>query len=131
MYPSFRSFVTTALRIPLKTTRSRGLDCQVDCPGTVWKTETTDTSPSQVFLSRTCPEHGEHTVCISSDARFYWLAKGNSDCGNACACAADPAGATGTLGRNATVSETDTIETISTCLALIEIVDSCNLTWPI
>jgi hypothetical protein len=34
-------------------------------------------------MSRACPEHGEKTVCISSDARFYWISKGNPKTPNA------------------------------------------------
>lgn len=38
-------------------------------------------------------------------------------------------GSSGTLGRNA-FSKENTVEKLSTCLALIEIVDSCNLSCP-
>ncbi len=81
-------------------------------------------------MSRTCPDHGVHDACLASDARFYWLAQGDptNACGDACACAADPSGAAGTLGRNA--GKAGTPELLSTCLALIEIVDSCNLACP-
>ena len=84
-----------------------------------------------VYLTRECPDHGEHTACISSDARFYWLAKGDpaNACGPGCACSADPAGRDGTLGRNAAATD-PAVEVLSTCLALIEIVDSCNLACP-
>ena len=33
-------------------------------------------------LKKTCTEHGETTVCIASDARFYWQSKGKPE--NAC-----------------------------------------------
>lgn len=116
-------------RTLLKNTTSRCPLCNVSSPAGVWQT---DESPSRVLLSRTCPEHGSTTVCISSDARFYWLAKGSDDnrCGDACACAADPSGLTGTLGKNAFAEKDATVEQLSTCLALIEIVDSCNLACP-
>jgi uncharacterized radical SAM superfamily Fe-S cluster-containing enzyme len=109
-----------------------------------------------VFLRRTCPQHGEASVCIASDARFYWLAQGKP--GNACGCGAagDPPGTAsshkfsfpgsplpglaccasdgspaGTLGRNAEPGDALGIqEKLSTCLALIEIVRSCNLACP-
>ena len=117
----------------LKTTTSRCPECHRECPAVVWKS---DGSPAKVHLTRKCPEHGSATVCLSSDARFYWLAKGSDQnragengCGAGCACAVDPEGATGTLGRNAYAKER-TVETLSTCLALIEIVDSCNLACP-
>ncbi|MBK1853882.1 radical SAM protein [Verrucomicrobiaceae bacterium 5K15] len=119
--PSFRTH--------LKHTRSRCPVCHDLCPAEVWKTNAT---PSKVYLTRTCPEHGEASMCISSDARFYWMSKGSDD--NACcgsgACCADPTGNDGTLGRNALAEKGQTVETLSTCLALIEIVDSCNLACP-
>ena len=111
--------------------------------------------PSKVFLKRNCQLHGETSVCIASDARFYWLAKGapeNSCCGSdsegGCVAgrnspsaanlnllmgnafsAADNSVA-GTLGRNAGGKGDAPFEKLSTCLALIEIVNSCNLACP-
>jgi uncharacterized radical SAM superfamily Fe-S cluster-containing enzyme len=112
--------------------------------------------PPKVFLRRTCAEHGENSSCIASDARFYWLAKGRpenerptlsplskhswdfgaanprcspaAESGQAC-CAADGR-AVGTLGRNAAGHGEGPFEKLSTCLALIEIVNSCNLACP-
>lgn len=112
----------------LKHTTSRCPECHTSAPAEVWKTKG---SPSKVFLSRTCAEHGEFTACICSDARFYWLAKGDPSnaCGASCACSSDPAGITGSLGRNANAKD-PSVEVLSTCLALIEIVDSCNLACP-
>lgn len=117
-----------SLKETLKQTISRCPTCQADVPAEVWKTTGT---PAKVYLTRTCPDHGEATACIASDARFYWLAKGNptNACGAGCACSADPAGVTGTLGRNADATVPE-VEVLSTCLALIEIVDSCNLACP-
>ena len=82
-------------------------------------------------LRRTCAEHGMAMAVISSDARFYWLASGdpqNACCGGQCSSAegARP----GTLGSNAVASVDGTMEKLSTCLALIEIVHSCNLACP-
>jgi uncharacterized radical SAM superfamily Fe-S cluster-containing enzyme len=139
----------------LKQTRSRCPICHASCPAEVRHVPGT---PAQVFLHRSCPVHGRATVCIASDARFYWLAKGNSEnstlgvhpsgccaprsgkidtlkggrlaqsSGNAC-CAADGSIA-GTLGRNAQGRGDAPFEKLSTCLALIEIVNSCNLSCP-
>jgi uncharacterized radical SAM superfamily Fe-S cluster-containing enzyme len=97
----------------------------------VWRIEG---RPAKVFLKRTCPAHGEATVCIASDARFYWLAKGNPEnangsCGGSACCASDGSTA-GTLGRNVSGRGNGPFEKLSTCLALIEIVNSCNLTCP-
>lgn len=112
----------------LKQTTSRCPECRQPAPAEVWKTTGT---PAKVYLTRTCAVHGEHTACLASDARFYWLAKGDpaNACGPGCACSADPTGKDGTLGRNAAVTD-PAVEVLSTCLALIEIVDSCNLACP-
>ncbi|MGC4015776.1 MAG: radical SAM protein [Luteolibacter sp.] len=112
----------------LKHTTSRCPVCHRPAAAEVWKNTG---SPSKVFLTRTCPEHGTHDACISSDARFYWLAQGDPSnaCGPGCACSADPSGIAGTLGKNANATS-NAVEILSTCLALIEIVDSCNLTCP-
>jgi 7,8-dihydro-6-hydroxymethylpterin dimethyltransferase len=124
----FKNMIFPTLKETLKQTLSRCPTCQIEVPAEVWKTTGT---PAKVYLSRSCPDHGEATACIASDARFYWLAKGNPSnaCGASCACSADPAGVTGTLGRNADASVPE-VEVLSTCLALIEIVDSCNLACP-
>jgi len=114
----------------LKRTSSRCPVCHALCPAEVWRTG--GVLP-KVFLKRTCPEHGEASVCIASDARFYWLAQGttaNSCCGGQ-ACRASDAVPAGTLGRNAMPGEAiGVMEKLSTCLALIEIVHSCNLSCP-
>jgi len=89
----------------------------------------------QVFLTRTCLTHGEFSACIASDARFYWLAQGKEEnrdgscCGGGGCCTADGKTA-GTVGRNAEGRGENPIEVLSTCLALIEIVNSCNLACP-
>ena len=127
----------------LKRTTSRCTICHAPCPAEVWRTGV----PSKVFLKRTCPDHGETSVCISSDARFYWLSKGRPE--NSCCDGSSPGSATlspsdgargccsadgsnaGTLGRNADPGDAlGVMEKLSTCLALIEIVDSCNLSCP-
>ncbi|HTD85896.1 MAG TPA: radical SAM protein, partial [Candidatus Binatia bacterium] len=115
----------------LKRTSSRCPVCHVPCPAEVWKTAE---RPPKVFLRRTCPTHGEFSACIASDARFYWLAKGNPANANGCcggtACCAADGSTSGTLGRNAKARGDAPFETLSTCLALIEIVRSCNLSCP-
>ena len=121
----------------LKRTTSRCPVCHASCPAEVWRT---GVRPAKVFLKRVCPEHGEASVCIASDARFYWLAKGNPANANGCcdgsrtsvgdACCASDGSVAGTLGRNALAPRDAPFETLSTCLALIEIVRSCNLACP-
>ncbi|HWD93216.1 MAG TPA: radical SAM protein [Verrucomicrobiae bacterium] len=115
----------------LKRTISRCPVCHTSCPAEVWRTGGIS---SKVFLKRTCPEHGETSVCVASDARFYWLAKGKAGNSGGCApnscCSADGS-SSGTLGRNAEPGEAlGVMEKLSTCLALIEIVHSCNLSCP-
>ncbi len=112
----------------LKETRSRCPVCHASCPATVRKVSGT---PEKIHLFRTCPDHGSFDVCISSDARFYWLSKGSGACCGGGACCAGDGGKDGTLGRNADPGEALGLqEKLSTCLALIEIVDSCNLACP-
>ncbi len=115
----------------LKRTKSRCPVCRVECPGEVWKIG--DAKKQRVVMRRRCAEHGEGEVCIASDARFYWLAQGdpqNACCGGG-ACSAGDGAVRGTLGRNAAPGEAaGKVEKLSTCLALIEIVTSCNLACP-
>ncbi len=123
----------------LKRTVSRCLTCHEPAPAEVWRVG------GEVHLRRTCPAHGEATVVVASDARFYWLAQGRPEnsccggrvgnCGNSDASGkalrASDGAVAGTLGRNAAAVAGETpFETLSTCLALIEIVDSCNLACP-
>ena len=115
----------------LKRTTSRCSVCHAPCPAEVWRTG--GISP-KVFLKRFCPEHGEAGVCLATDARFYWLAKGKSEnacCGSGPACRASDQAPTGTLGRNADPGDAlGVMEKLATCLCLIEIVNSCNLSCP-
>ena len=116
----------------LKRTTSRCPVCHAPCPAEVWRTG--GLAP-KVFLKRTCAEHGEASVCIASDARFYWLAKGkaeNACCSGSSTCCQSADGSNpGTLGRNANPGDAlGVMEKLSTCLALIEIVNSCNLSCP-
>ena len=127
---SVLAFVSETL---LKRTKSRCPVCRAECPAEVWKIG--DAKQQRVFLRRRCAQHGEAQVCIASDARFYWLAQGDPQ--NACcggnACSASDGVVRGTLGRNAAApseNQKSKIENLSTCLALIEIVNSCNLACP-
>ena len=131
----------------LKRTTTRCPVCRRPVPGEVWRE---GVRPSKVFLRRTCPEHGDFSACLASDARFYWLAKGSDS--NACCpgpaeiatrdapsmthptsstrCCTAEGTVSGSLGRNAIRHGEEPFETLSTCLALIEIVHSCNLACP-
>ncbi len=113
----------------LKRTTSRCPVCHAPCPADVVKRE------GKVYLERVCAAHGEFSACIASDSRFYWLAIGDeknregSCCSGGSCCSANGETA-GTLGKNAAGRGDNPIETLSTCLALIEIVNSCNLACP-
>ena len=110
----------------LKTTTSRCPVCQKTLSAEVWRTAG---FPPKVLLKRRCPDHGSFEAVVASDARFYWLAKGR-ECGIEGCCSADGSSA-GTLGRNADPGMALGLqEKLSTCLALIEIVNSCNLACP-
>ncbi len=114
----------------LKATTSRCPVCRRPCPAQVWKRASTDGQTS-VWMVRRCAEHGEAEACLATDARFYWLAQGdprNQCCGGG-ACSASDGEVRGVLGRNA-AAQGGECETLSTCLALIEIVNSCNLACP-
>ncbi len=83
-------------------------------------------------MYRECDEHGETVSLLSSDARFYWLSRGSQ--GNCCggvACRASDDQPAGTLGRNAGCGGDEPFETLSTCVALIELVPTCNLACPV
>lgn len=115
----------------LKQTTGRCPICHAPCPAEVWKVP--EDGHDAIYLQRACPEHGIVSNCISSDARFYWLAQGdpqNACCDGTACCAGD--GLDGTLGRNAQPASPGEakFESLSTCLALIEIVNSCNLACP-
>ena len=107
----------------LKETTSRCTVCFKECPAQVVRVD------NSIFLVRHCTVHGQQSFCISSDARFYWLSKGASSCSGEACCAANK-DITAPLGKNAFKDGSATIESLSTCLALIEIVNSCNLPCP-
>ncbi len=117
----------------LKQTTSRCVVCRKPKPAQVVKI--VRSGREQVVMRRNCPCHGAQEYVLASDARFYWLAQGdpsNTSCGCGPTCApAGSGGKQGYLGANATDgARFGTIEKLSTCLALIEIVDSCNLACP-
>jgi uncharacterized radical SAM superfamily Fe-S cluster-containing enzyme len=110
----------------LKHTTSRCPQCLLPCNATVEERD------GKVYMDRICLRHGPSSACIASDARFYWLAQGkdgNRCCpGGSCSTAQGKPG--GTLGKNILGRNQSPFETLSTCLALIEIVNSCNLSCP-
>ena len=120
----------------LKRTTSRCPVCQAAVPADVVRS---GSAPGRVWLDRHCPVHGSRRAVIASDSRFYWLSRGTSGedgqpgacgCAGGGACRASDGEVAGTLGRNAGSEARGLFEKLSTCLALIEVVDSCNLSCP-
>jgi uncharacterized radical SAM superfamily Fe-S cluster-containing enzyme len=99
----------------LKTTASRCPVCLEVIPADVWDRD------GRVVMTKTCTAHGDFEVTLARDARYYHLARGRrseaSCCRPSCGCNEDEAAR-------------DPFEVLSTCVALIEIVDSCNLACP-
>lgn len=121
--------------VPLKRTLSRCPVCNKAVMADVVKTAVGEYG--QVVMRRYCDVHGRYESVIASDARFYWLALGNPDnrqeggCGCGTTCFSAGGGKGGNLGKNATdETRKGVIDQLSTCIALIEIVDSCNLACP-
>ncbi|MAS92558.1 MAG: radical SAM protein [Verrucomicrobiales bacterium] len=117
----------------LKETKSICPVCRGSVPAKVYSRD------DEVWMRKECPQCGEADTRISTDARFYWLSTGAREeksgncCDSSCGCATPVSGNyVGFLGQNAIrpIPKTDPIEVMSTCLALIEIVDSCNLACP-
>lgn len=70
-------------------------------------------SDGRVFLRKSCPDHGNFDVLINSARRLYY-----ESCGAGCACQTAP-------GHSDTM-----VDSAATCIALIELVESCNLSCP-
>ena len=111
----------------IKLTRSRCPTCRTEVPARVVERD------GSVFMEKECAEHGAFDVMLQRDARWYFESHGDpANAGGACCgpqgCCAptETAGATSSAGGVAV----DPFERLSTCVALIEIVDSCNLTCP-
>ncbi len=107
----------------IKLTKSRCPACRAEIPARVIE------RGGQVVMEKECPAHGPFAVVLQGDAKWYYESHGdpaNAGAGGACCgpdgCCAPAPGASAAL--------TDPFEQLSTCIALIEIVDSCNLTCP-
>lgn len=113
----------------LKRARSRCPVCHADIAAEVLERD------GRIHMSKLCEVHGRFEVLLARDARFYHLAQGVPENSSCCA----GGGCCGTkgqkLGREAASVDRvapalDQFERLSTCIALIEIVDSCNLKCP-
>ncbi|MHC4948699.1 MAG: radical SAM protein, partial [Planctomycetota bacterium] len=97
----------------LKRTTSRCPTCLAAIPADVLERE------GRVVIVKSCPDHGASEVTLASDRRFYHVSHGPRTDDGGCGCA----GTCADGGR-------DPFEVLSTCVALIEIVDDCNLACP-
>lgn len=111
----------------LKQTLTRCPHCQVEVPGEVWRE---GGFPGRVLMRRVCPVHGATETVLASDSRFYWVSTGDEANRSCCRSASPVDSREATLGRNARGRGDAPFETLSTCIALIEIVRSCNLACP-
>lgn len=102
----------------IKRTTSRCPTCLAAIPADVFKTA------AGVFMHKACPDHGSFAVRLATDPTYYYHSLGDRTCGSACACHGTDS------HTDATSTSADPFDTLSTCIALIEIVDSCNLTCP-
>lgn len=107
----------------LKRTLSCCPVCVAEIPAELFE------SGGRVVMRKACPAHGDFDVLIARDSRYYYDSRGSSSCGSGCGCG--PANAVKNSVAEATAGPTiDPFEVLSTCIALIEIVDSCNLKCP-
>jgi 7,8-dihydro-6-hydroxymethylpterin dimethyltransferase len=121
------------LHTVIKRTTSKCSVCRKLVPGTV--VSVPDGDKEKVVMRRNCPDHGLQSFVIASDSRFYWHSAGhpsNAGCGDGCGCeSVSSRGKPATLGRNALEAlKHGIIEKLSTCTALIELVDTCNMRCP-
>lgn len=91
----------------IKQTTSLCPVCRMQIPAEVFESE------GRVYLRKRCAQHGPFEVLINSDRNLYY-----ESCGSGCAC------------QTAPTHSDDIVEKSATCIALIEIVESCNLKCP-
>ncbi len=108
----------------------------------------------KVYLRKTCEEHGVFDVLINSDERYYYDSRGANSaentsggegrCSSGCGCGPGELGEPGEPGESVSRNpnpgaprggggvghDSGIVETSSTCIGLIEIVESCNLRCP-
>jgi len=97
------------------------------------------TRGGKVYQRKTCADHGTFDVLVNSDERYYYDSRGVNSaantssgegcCSSGCGCGPLDFAASRTTsgggGHDPTI-----VETSSTCIGLIEIVESCNLRCP-
>lgn len=104
---------------PIKETRSRCPVCRADISASIIERD------GRIVMQKRCPQHGSFEVTLAKDKRFWHDSRGAANNGGSCC------GGGGCCGGTSTATtSSDPFDTLSTCIALIEIVDSCNLTCP-
>ncbi|MCH8823816.1 MAG: radical SAM protein [Planctomycetes bacterium] len=102
----------------LKRTISRCPKCLASIPAEVIQRD------GQVVMLKKCNDHGRFETVLANDPRFYHLSQGSPDnaacCESTCDCSS----------TQQADQDHDPFEVLSSCVALIEIVDSCNLKCP-
>ena len=98
----------------LKSTTSRCPVCLAQIPAEITR------RGDAVVMTKRCPAHGAFEATLAADHTRYYASQGSGAC-------CDPAsGCCAPANPNAI----DPFERLSTCVALIEIVESCNLSCP-
>jgi len=98
----------------LKSTTSRCPVCLAQIPADITR------RGESVVMTKHCPAHGAFEATLAADHTRYYASQGSGAC-------CDPAsGCCAPANPNAA----DPFERLSTCVALIEIVESCNLSCP-
>lgn len=108
-------------RREIKETQSRCPVCNAAVQARVFAQD------GRVFMEKTCAAHGAFRVLVARHERWYFESHGAGACCSpgASGCCGDAAAAVPERTHGG-----DPFEVLSTCIALIEIVDSCNLTCP-
>ncbi len=111
----------------IKRTASRCPQCLDKIPAAIHERD------GRVVMLKSCPDHGDFEVTLAADRRFYYLAtgsRGQPSCGDRTSSIGASGGGCDCSTEASSGRADDPFEVLSTCLALIEIVDSCNLTCP-
>ncbi len=103
----------------LKSTTSRCPVCLAQIPAEITR------RGDAVVMTKHCPAHGAFEATLAADHTRYYASQGSG----ACCSPADGANGGGCCAP-ANPNAADPFERLSTCVALIEIVESCNLSCP-
>jgi uncharacterized radical SAM superfamily Fe-S cluster-containing enzyme len=110
----------------IKSTESRCPVCLARIPAQVAR------RCDAVVMTKSCAAHGEFEAILAHDASRYYASHGAGGCADApssgCCDPSDRASSGCCAPGNP--DATDPFERLSTCVALIEIVESCNLACP-